>query len=134
MLGKLTSFFNSYQCGWDSFGAGSIASHFRIPASIMDGDGLQTYLSIEELTAKFERNFDSFKAIRYRGSEFLVGCYTHNGENAATVDLGWRILSAVAYEGPYAQATNYAEDFQEFVVSRAFNGVKPELDGIGDQE
>jgi hypothetical protein len=128
MLIKLTRFFNSYQCGWDSLSAGSIASHFRIPASIMDGDGLRTYLSIEELTAKFERNCDSFKAIGYRGSEFLAGCYTQNGENAATVDLGWRIgitagfrefrttylcvynerqwriLSAVAYEGPYAQA------------------------------
>ena len=67
----------------------------------------------------------SLKKMGYRGVEFLVGYYKQNGENAATMDLGWRlelevgfrdfrtayvcvmvdgqwrIMSAVAYEGAY---------------------------------
>lgn len=127
MLEELTQFFDSYKDGWDSFSGEKIASHYRTPASIVDGDGLRTYSGVEELISKFEKNCASFKSMGYRGSEFLIGHYIQNGESAATIDFGWRvgleagfrefrttymcvvedgqwrIVSAVAYEGSYIE-------------------------------
>ena len=127
---ELIQLFQSYQAGWDSLCGEKIASHYKIPTSIMDGDGLRNYLGLEELTSKFEANCSSFKAMGYRGSEFSVGHFIENGDRAATIDLGWRvsiepgfrdfrttyvcvneegqwrILSAIAYEGPYSEGDN----------------------------
>ena len=127
---ELIQLFQSYQGGWDSFCGEKVASLYRIPTSIADGDGLRNYLVFEDLVSKFEANCASFKAMGYRGSEFSVGCFIENGEDAATVDLGWRvsiesgfrdfrttyicvnedcqwrILSAVAYEGSYMEDGN----------------------------
>jgi len=127
MRDELIRLFQSYQDGWDSFCGEKIAVHYRIPTSIMDGDGLRNYLSLEDLSSKFESNCSAFKAMGYRGSEFSVGHFIENGEYAGTIDLGWRIsiesgfrdfrttyvcvneeqewriLSAIAYEGPYIE-------------------------------
>jgi hypothetical protein len=127
---ELIQLFKSYQEGWDSLCGDKIASHYRTPTSIMDSDGLRNYLGLEELASKFESNCASFKAMGYRGAEFSVGHFIENGEYAATIDLGWRvsiesgvrdfrttyvcvfekgrwrILSAIAYEGPYNEGDN----------------------------
>ena len=113
--------------GFDAFDGEMIARHYRIPAAVYDGDGLHSYSTSDELAAKFTNNCEAFKGVGYHGAEFSVGHYMQNGENAATVDLGWRvqlgestrdfrttyvcvrvdgqwgIMSAVAYEGLYEE-------------------------------
>jgi len=122
---ELSLFFQSYQDGWDAFSGDAIASHYRMPVSIIDGDGLRSYTEQEDLISKFEANCIAFQQLGYRRAKFHVGYFRQNSEISATIDLGWRIyleagerdfrttymcakvdktwsiISAVAYEGSY---------------------------------
>ncbi len=121
----LKALFESYRDGWNAFDSKAIAAHYRIPATILDMDGLQTYTSTNLLARKFEANCQTYRKLGYEGAYFRVGAYIANGAEAATVDLGWRIIlgdeqldfrttylcalvarrwrivSAVAYDGGY---------------------------------
>ncbi|MFK8050825.1 MAG: hypothetical protein AB8B81_20535 [Halioglobus sp.] len=117
MLSELTEFFTSYRNAWDRFSGADIAAHYRIPTIIMDGDGLSTYTSREELVSKLQTNCDTFKNMGYLNAEFLVGHFHPCGDDAFTIDLGWRVNVA---SGPVEYRTAYtcaAVDAQWCIVS-----------------
>lgn len=89
---ELIQFFQSYQKGFNHFDALAIASHYLVPATISDADGLRTYLSTQELISKFTENCTSFRQMGYVSAQFSPGLCHSSGDNAATVDLGWSIL------------------------------------------
>lgn len=127
---ELRNFIESYRDGWNELSGAVIASHYRIPATILDMDGLQTYVQSEDVTEKFQSNCQTYRKLGYAGATFTVGAYISNGDSAATIDIGWRvalggeyldfrttymcalvagqwlILSAVAYDGSYNE--NYS--------------------------
>ncbi len=91
MPSELEQFFASYLKGFDTFDASLIASHYRLPANILDGDGLCSYLSEDELRKKFSANCKSFKEMGYQFASFEIEDYKQTGPSAAIVTLAWRV-------------------------------------------
>lgn len=87
----IEDFFKSYQHGFDTFDAEEISSHYNVPSSICDGDGLCTYSDRQSLVRKFESNCESFRSAGYHGSQFSIGLFHNIGVAGIIVDLGWRV-------------------------------------------
>lgn len=123
MPGDLELFFRSYVSAYDAASPSMIAAHFDVPASILDGGGPQSFSVLEELERKAKSLCEHFSDIGYESAHFIAGYSAPLGDTGAYVDLewqidtativhefrtayilhkrpkGWRIFSAVAYEG-----------------------------------
>jgi hypothetical protein len=87
----LLKFFQSYRDGFDASDGDAISSHYRTPVSILDGDGLRSYIDHAALLNKFQATCDAFRTMGYQYADFRVGqCISHT-DNAATVDVVWRV-------------------------------------------
>lgn len=87
----LINFFQSYRGGFDAFDSDAIASHYRTPVSILDGDGLHSYLDQAAVASKFQATCDALQLMGYQHADFRMGqCIAHT-ENAVTVDVMWRV-------------------------------------------
>jgi hypothetical protein len=97
MPSELREFFESYRDSWNEFSGEAIASHYRIPTKIIDMDGLHTYVQSEDLAEKFQSNCQMYQKLGYAGASFIVGSYISNGDSAATIDIGWRVMLGGEY-------------------------------------
>ena len=130
MRSELITFFETYQNGFDKFDPSAIASHYAIPCSVLDVDGLQFFSSHADLLEKLSSNCHSMKGMGYSGSEFSIHEIGVLGTAAVSVDLGWRVqlesglldfrtlyicrkiedqwqvFNAIVYEGVYDEVTS----------------------------
>ena len=79
MRESLRAFFESYQRAWDALDGSAIARHYHPSANILDGDGLNSFATLDELVDKFQRNCDAFRELGYGGSEWVEGACVESG-------------------------------------------------------
>jgi len=87
----MEEFFNKYTKAFDALNPETIASLYRLPSAISDGDGTQIFTDRPALVKKFASNCESMRNFGYQFAQFKIQQQHPLGQDKIAVTIAWRV-------------------------------------------
>ena len=87
----METLFDNYVAAFDRLDAEQIAGLYRMPCSIADADGVQTFTEQSKLVSKFRQNCLQLQQLGYQGAQYQVLSFEPLGNEQLLVNVAWRV-------------------------------------------